>query len=224
MKRILLYTCLFITFLLRGQTDDYVKPDVFPKKGRTVLSLFLGYNGQNIQSYFGMIYAIDPNLSSSYVSEYAFDASPAYGFTAEHFLSDKFSIGLEFSRASSELVFVNSVSVVDNTGMYPVYNYVQYNYTTTSTSTKVLLRPTFHIGGYKTYDAYFFTGIGFKSFKSEIDTNDPNPIPPDYEYSDIPFCFKPGFGLRMMPIKNLGVQFELAAGNPLVSFGIVGAF
>jgi hypothetical protein len=139
MKLILLYTCLFITFLLHGQTDDYVKPDVFPKKGKTVFSLFLGYNGQNIQNYLGMIYAIDPNLSSAYASAYDFDASPAYGFTAEHFLSDKFSIGLEFSRASSELVFTNSVLVEDNS--YNGYTYFNYNYTTTSTSTKVLLRP-----------------------------------------------------------------------------------
>lgn len=222
MKRFLLFSILFLSFFLHSQTDDYVKPDIFPKKGKTVFSLFMGYNGQNLQSYFGMIYAIDPNLSTGYVSTYNFDASPAFGFTAEHFLSDKFSLGFEFSSASSVLEFTNSVRVEDNS--YSGYSYINYNYESTSTSTKFLLRPTFHIGGYKKYDAYFFMGLGYKSFKSEVNTNDPKPTPPAYEYSDIPFSFKPGFGLRLMPLKNLGIQFELAAGNPLVSAGIVGAF
>lgn len=222
MKKIIsLALFLLIVPELSAQTDDYVAPDLFAKKGKTAISVYLGYNSYNLLYAFGSIEPDNGYYYSDVTSE-QFECSAPFGITAEHYFTDRFSLGLEFSRFTTNYDYTKTVESY-NSSTY-TYVYTTYNYKTSLTATKFFLRPTFHMDGYKQYDAYFFLGIGYRGFKQEVNSNDPNPAEPFYPRTDFPLGLKPGFGLRMMPIPNLGIQFEMALANPPVSIGLVGAF
>lgn len=222
MKKLISFAFLLLLVAdLSAQTDDYVAPDLFAKKGKTAISVYLGYNSYNLLYWFG---AITPNddYNNYGTSSEQFDCSAPIGITAEHYFTDRFSLGIEFSRFTTNYNFTKTVETYESSTY--TYLYTNYNYKTSLTATKFFLRPTFHMDGYKKYDAYFFCGIGYRGFKQEVNTTDPNPTEPFYPRTDFPLGFKPGFGLRMMPHPNIGIQFEMALANPPISIGLVGAF
>ena len=134
MKNLLLSIAAILLLSINLVAQDYSKPKRVIKKGQTDISLGYGL------------------ITTAVIMDKATTKLPPLSIRADHFMSEKFSLGAAFTSSSHK----SPPSIIAD----------GFERRITNTTHQLVLRPTFHVTGIKDADFYggFQVGVNFESF------------------------------------------------------------
>jgi outer membrane protein W len=162
-------------------------------------------------SLFNNIYK---NAASAGATNVQFKSLGPVGLMFEHFVTDKIGLGVELGYTKFEVSYnVEGYTTGTTTAQ-------TYKDTWSFTTVRAMFRSNFHFIDSKSFDAYAFFSVGYRSTSFKFSSTDPNSDNPGTFSSIIPFGFKPGIGIRYFFTPNIGLNAEFALGTPLIGGGL----
>ena len=165
-----------------------------------------------------------PNLLSSYVknaynnnsttqiNDFKVTSTGPFGVKGEYMITDKIGLGLIFNYANTS---VKWSEVGTNSNNVPTL----YSYKVMVPRTRFLGSFNFHFGHSEKFDPFLIIGAGYAIYNAQSSSNDPK-FTSEKVNGTFPVAIRAGFGTRYFFTDNVGVNFEIALGGPLLQFGL----
>lgn len=196
MKKIILLTILFLVSApVFSQSVEKGKIDIEPYVGFPNLSNIVLKNIKRIH---------DSELNST----------GPFGIKVDYFLKDKLTLGVNFIYNSysikGQVDSVNTSGVVDSTYFIQV-NMQRFRF-------HANVKYHFFVG--EKVDTYVGFGLGLNSRKYAIDSSYPNLDKQSLFATLVPVSARFDLGVRYFFTKNIGLNFEMGIGGPIMSAGL----
>lgn len=207
--------CLFYILFLRisvltiaQDSKEYaVNYNEVEKEKRQSINLYYGLSVYNIISDYKLFGTDNKNLKYKTVGP--------VGVLYEYMINDKVGLGAEIN-------YYDHVATYERdgiTGTGSQQKYVTYQYKDETKVIRALFRFSKHIFTTQTFNAYYFGGVGYRNFVTSYTSNNPD-VKNITVKSNWPIALKAGFGLRYYLYEDLGINFEIAAGTPIIGGGL----
>ncbi|HEY8403703.1 MAG TPA: hypothetical protein VIK71_03745 [Flavobacteriales bacterium] len=206
MKRITNTMCLMLAFVLMSSTFNRTNAQSF-EEGKNYLSIGYGYELFSVKRIF-----------ETYEDEAGFNVKGFGPITAkyEHGLSDKVGIGLVLGYGGATISWRDeNVTQTDDGTEIRAYKYEYKNKKITGVA-----RINWHLGSHDKIDPYIGLGLGFKSNKFTLSTNDANFDESELNFNLFPMSMSASFGCRFYFTDNIGAFIELGMGHGFAQGGL----
>lgn len=205
-------SALVISLSLTGQTAEKFDLNL-PKSSRKAAGLGNGDNTINL--YYGV--SIFNSLYKSAVANSAvgvgYSSLGPLGIVYEHMMTDKVGLGAEIGYSKFSATY-SEQDTDPNGNIYTAHASLDW------TVFRAQLRLNIHFVQNEKFDCYFLLSAGYKKTSFGVKYDD------SYQHNNIsytlpiPIGIKPGIGIRYFFIENLGLNVEIAIGNPVMCGGL----
>jgi outer membrane protein W len=141
------------------------------------------------------------------------------GLRVEYLVGDRFGLTLDGIYNTSSLTFSDLGSVYNSTtGMY---EYVNYDYKLKMSRLRVQVGMNYHLGfGNENLDPYIGIAAGSNNRTFSTTSNDPNYVNESLSGTLLPVSMRLRAGMRFYFTENIGINFEIGLGGPVLSGGL----
>ena len=214
-------TILFICFLLfqsaSAQSVTATEKPSAVSKGKNIINVYYGYRLNLVSSWL-----------KNYETQTGFSLKTfgPVGLVYEHLVTDNIGIGAEFGYDQMIWSYTYTDSYYSGSGNYTTYtDTYKFKYS----MMRIQFRANFHFAKSEKFDAYGLISAGYRKgdYTYSYTTTDPNSASYNTNSTGlllpgavIPIGLKPGIGFRYFFTNNIGINLEIALGNPLMCGGL----